>query len=197
MPRPYTEKEKEKIKEDLMICVLKLIRKKGYIHTSVTNIAQAAGTSKAFFYTLFPSKEILITEALKRQEITAVKKVQEIAAMQGAMPIEKLNLFLEWLVSVINHTFFFLTPEDMGEVNKKLSTEEREQFFANLVKQQEKILESLKISTEGLDIRVFGNMIINLFVICANRDEAVYYHQDAFDGMVSELVQGIVNYVSK
>ncbi|MEG0107253.1 MAG: hypothetical protein RR705_00160 [Lachnospiraceae bacterium] len=46
MPRPYTEIEKEKIREDLMICVLKLIYKKGYIHNNITDIAMAAGTSK-------------------------------------------------------------------------------------------------------------------------------------------------------
>ena len=95
MPRPYTDSEKEKIKENIMLNGLKLIHEKGYTHTSITDITQAAGVSKAFFYTLFPSKEVVVTEALKRQERIAVQKAQEIANISGLTQREKLVTFLK------------------------------------------------------------------------------------------------------
>lgn len=195
MPRPYTEGEREKIKEDLMLCVLRLIHKKGYIHTSITDIAKAAGISKAYLYTMFPSKELLITEALKRQERMAVQKAKEIGEMQGLCPKERLTAFLEWLVSAINHTFFFLTPGEAGDVSRKLSETELEQFFLNLVRQQEMILQTLKIPIGKVDVRVFGNLIINLFMLCSSRERDFCYYQEVFDDTLKQLVQGIVHYV--
>lgn len=194
MPRPYTEIEKEKIKEDLMTCVLKLIYEKGYVHTSITNIAQAAGTSKAYFYTMFPSKEVLIAEALKRQQRTMVQKAREIAEEQGLLPREKLTAFLEWLVTAINHTFFFMLPGEAEEVGGKLSKEERERFFNNLLKQQKDLLSAMSIHMEETDMRVFGNLIINLFMVCGSGGSSCYY-KDSVDDMINQLIRGIVVYV--
>lgn len=197
MARPYTDSEREKIKEDLLQCVLKLIHEKGYIHTSVTNIAQAAGISKAYFYTLFPSKEVLITEALKKQEKAAVEKASEIARMQGIPSEEKLQRFLEWLAEVINDSFFFLTPDEAGDVSRQLSFSEREQFFVNLVRQQKKILAAFGIYMNEEDIRVFGNLIINLFMICSSRGKDYCYYDEALDDSIHQLIKGIVAFVSE
>lgn len=195
MPRPYTESEREKIREDLMLCVLKLIHEKGYIHTSVTNIAQAAGISKAYFYTLFSSKDVLITEALNRQEKFAVQKAEEIAAIPTLSSEEKLTAFLEWLTTVINHTFFFMTPGEAEEVSRQLSETELEHFFEHLIKQQKKILAVLSIHMEDEEVRVFGNLIINLFMFCGSRGKDYCYYQGVIDETISQLINGIVAFV--
>lgn len=195
MPRPYTDSEKEKIKENIMLNGLKLIHERGYTHTSITDITQAAGVSKAFFYTMFPSKEAVVTEALKRQERIAVQKAQEIANISGLTQREKLVTFLKWLISVMNHTFFFLTPGEAGYVSQMLTEQEREVFFKNLVNQQKKILQAFLIDTETVNVYVFGNLVINLFMVCSSREKMYCYHQESFDDTLLCLIRGIADSV--
>ena len=194
MPRPYTDREKETIKENIIRNGLKLIHEKGYTHTSITDITRAAGVSKAFFYTMFPSKEAVVTEGLKRQERIAVKKAQEIAVIATLTQREKLVTFMKWLVSSINHTIFFLTPGEAGHVSQMLTDQEREVFFQNLVNQQSKILRAFSIDLDTVNVYVFGNLVINLFMVCGSKENMDCYHQESFDEALLCLIRGIADY---
>ncbi|MEG0107252.1 MAG: hypothetical protein RR705_00155 [Lachnospiraceae bacterium] len=115
--------------------------------------------------------------------------------MQGLSQREKLTDFLNWLVTAINHTFFFLTSGEAGIVSRKLSEKEREQFFNNLIKQQKELLSALSIHLSEADVRVFGNLLINLFMVCSSREKDHCYYEASYDDMINQLVRGIIEFV--
>ena len=69
MPRKaYTEQDREQIKETLLTTVIRLIVERGLVHSSVDLLCKEVGISKTFFYSLFPSKEELVLQALRHQQ---------------------------------------------------------------------------------------------------------------------------------
>lgn len=73
---------------------LKLFSFKGYMNTSITDIIQAAGTSKGGFYNHFKSKKQLFLETL-----SAARKIwrdKNLHGVEDAMrPLDKITLILE------------------------------------------------------------------------------------------------------
>ena len=68
MPRKvYSGQEREQIKEKLLTAAIRLIVERGLVHSSVDRLCKEAGISKTFFYSLFPSKEELVLQALRHQ----------------------------------------------------------------------------------------------------------------------------------
>ena len=61
MPRvAYSDKEREQIRERLVIAALTMMASQGIQHTTIEQIYQAVGISRTFFYSFFPTKEDLI-----------------------------------------------------------------------------------------------------------------------------------------
>ncbi len=69
MPRvSYSSEDRARIRDTLMDTALELMARQGIQHTTVEQIYRAAGISRSFFYSFFPTREDLIVEALYRQQ---------------------------------------------------------------------------------------------------------------------------------
>ena len=76
----YSEKEREGVRERLMDACLELTVRQGVRRTTVEQLCRAAGISRSFFYTFFPSKEELLVEALYRQQPKLTDYARALAA---------------------------------------------------------------------------------------------------------------------
>lgn len=70
-PEPKFRRRAEKRPDELLDAALALFVSKGYSHTSVAEIARAAGVSKGAVYLYFPSKQAIL-EGLVRRAVTPV-----------------------------------------------------------------------------------------------------------------------------
>ena len=65
MPKvAYSEKDRERIRTELIAVGLELMAKQGVQHTTVEQIYKKVGISRTFFYSFFSTKEDLVVEAL-------------------------------------------------------------------------------------------------------------------------------------
>ena len=58
--KPYSEHEREQVREALLTTALQCIVDRGLIHSSIEVLCRKVGISKSFFYTFFASKEELV-----------------------------------------------------------------------------------------------------------------------------------------
>ena len=69
MPKvAYSEKDRERIRTELIAVGLELMAKQGVQHTTVEQIYKKVGISRTFFYSFFSTKEDLVVEALYWQQ---------------------------------------------------------------------------------------------------------------------------------
>lgn len=68
--KSYSEQEREQIRDKLLIAVLECIAERGLIHSSIDVLCGKAGISKTFFYRFFSSKEELVLQALRYQQLS-------------------------------------------------------------------------------------------------------------------------------
>ena len=57
MPAGFTEKEQEKIREELFLAGIKLIKEHGIQKTTVDKLTRSCGIAKGSFYLFYSSKE--------------------------------------------------------------------------------------------------------------------------------------------
>lgn len=57
MPAGFTEKEQEKIREELFLAGIKLIKEYGIQKTTVDKLTRSCGIAKGSFYLFYSSKE--------------------------------------------------------------------------------------------------------------------------------------------
>lgn len=87
-------KDSEILKETIIVESLKLFSVKGYMSTSITDIIDAAGTSKGGFYNHFKTKEQLFREILSvARKIWRERNLYGLDAVQR--PLEKIRVLLE------------------------------------------------------------------------------------------------------
>ncbi|MBR5288351.1 MAG: TetR/AcrR family transcriptional regulator [Clostridia bacterium] len=83
MALPFTDKQKNTIKERLLRSAMKHALKIGIKKTSLDMLAQDAGIAKSSFYKFYESKELLFLEAGARWETDIHARVQQTLAENG------------------------------------------------------------------------------------------------------------------
>jgi AcrR family transcriptional regulator len=152
---------------------LKLFSLNGFWHTSVTDILEAAGTSKGGFYNHFATKEDLFFEVLERaQRIWREKTLAGLNEIDN--PLEKIEQFLwnyseRYLKDTVNFpggcifvTFFV----ELDDQNPKLCAEVNKGFIG-LKRMINRYLDEAKadgiladrINTEEVSELVFAGML--------------------------------------
>ena len=66
--KAYSDEERAKVKEALMVTMIRCIADRGLIHSSIDVLCGKVGISKTFFYSFFSSKEELVLHALRYQQ---------------------------------------------------------------------------------------------------------------------------------
>ena len=67
--KSYSDKEREQVKEALLITVLESIVNQGLVHSSIAILCEKVGISKTFFYSFFSSKEELVMQVVMEKKL--------------------------------------------------------------------------------------------------------------------------------
>ena len=84
MPKCYSDAERSTIRSRLMQEALCSLRSRGVRGTTVDHLVSRAGIPKGTFYLFFPSKEMLLYEAIEAQQLLCEERL--CAAVSRALP---------------------------------------------------------------------------------------------------------------
>lgn len=89
MPR-FTEQEKERIKEKLLLEGEKLFASVGLRKVTIDNLSEAAGISHSAFYAFYESKEQLFMEINMRNKVAIYERLDAMLAEKSHLPPKEL-----------------------------------------------------------------------------------------------------------
>lgn len=196
MPRAFSEKEKEVIREQMREKSKRLFELHGLRKTSVEEITQATGISKGAFYLFYDSKEELFLEIMEQMETELRESVLE----QALQPKEDARENVRRILSrfILTYDAFPLVKSfseaDFDYLLRKLPAE-RLQAHMN---QDNKFFDSLikKVKREGIPLRVpprvAMNLVLCLFLVSLHRQE---FGEEAYAETIrilTDLVAGAI-----
>jgi TetR/AcrR family transcriptional repressor of nem operon len=147
----------------------RIIHKKGFNHTGIKEILDAAGVPKGSFYHFFKSKEDYGLNLLDHYAGFFVKKAEDLLNENDTLPLQRLKRFFDDFLCFFEDNACELgcpignLSQEMGDLNpafrKKL-----EEIFQMMVSPVERLLKEAQTRKElskKMDTREMANFIIN------------------------------------
>ena len=129
MPKvAYTDKDKERIRKQLVEAGLELMARQGIQHTTVEQIYKKVGISRTFFYTFFATKEDLVVETLYMQQPRIIRYARELMADPALSWRAAVKQFLHACCYGEQNGIAVMTVEEQQLIFKRLSEESYRTF---------------------------------------------------------------------
>ncbi|MGI5894852.1 MAG: TetR/AcrR family transcriptional regulator [Candidatus Merdivicinus sp.] len=197
MPKvAYSEEERARIRETLVVTGLNLMAKQGIQHTTVEQIYKAVGISRTFFYSFFPTKEDLIVEILYFQQPKLLDYVRKLMADPALSWRDGVKKFLYSCCYGHKHGIAVLTIEEQQMLFRRLSPESYQIFREKQISLFGNILECFGIRANRERINLFTNLSLATIIICRAIPQTLpLFVPEAKDQTVLHQIESIVNYL--
>jgi AcrR family transcriptional regulator len=132
MPKAFTEYEKQRIREQLLAQGNRQFSTYGLKKTSIEELAQAAGISKAAFYLFYPSKESLFMDVVELAEQQFRQEVLAVVEQTGPSPRTRLVAVLKKAFSLWKTIpiLQFFTRSDYEQLARRLPQEQLQEHLS-------------------------------------------------------------------
>ena len=199
MPRvAYSDKDRERIRTQLVAVGLELMAKQGIQHTTVEQVYKKVGISRTFFYSFFSTKEDLIVETLYLQQPKIIKYVQALMADPALSWRDAVKQFLHACCYGEQNGIAVLTVEEQQLIFKRLSEESYQVFRHKQRRLFGEILESFGIKADTARINLFTNLSLTAMVVRrAIPNTLPLFVPEAADETVDFQLDMIVNTMEK
>lgn len=197
MPKvSYSQKDRAKIKEELIKVTLSLLAEKGMKHTTVENVYGTVGISRTFFYTFFASKEDLIIATLYYQQPKIIAYANLLAQTYASDLPEALRQFLRSCVQGEKKGIAVLSIADQQQLFKKISQSSYELFRQRQFKLFSDLLTIFGVEPNLEIVGIFTNLSLALMVVRkAVPDDLPLLVADTIDKTVEIQIEGIIAYL--
>lgn len=162
--KAYSEEERSQLHKKLLDLTLRSIMERGVVHSSINYLCKELGISKTFFYSFYSSKEELILDAIRYQQPKLIAFAETLMAERNQSWLEALEIFLRRCCEGSKNGIAVLSIEDEQEVYKCLSEENFKAFQQDQLVFYKKIMEIFTISTETVNPKLFGNMVLAMIM---------------------------------
>ena len=195
MPKvSYSEEERENIRNTLLTKGLELMARQGVQHTTVEQIYQAAGISRTFFYTFFPTKEDLIVEALYLQQPKILAYARALMDNPALSWREGVRQFLHTCCYGEQNGIAVLTVEEQQMLFRRLSAESYQLFREKQARLFGGILECFDIRADRERIALFTNLSLAVMVFRRAIPQTLpLFVPEAADATAAIQIEAIVN----
>ena len=166
MPRrAYSEKEREQVRENLINTVIQLIVERGLIHSSVDLLCKKVGISKTFFYSIFPSKEELVLQALRCQQPRLLRRARALMEDAALTWREGVEQFFRDCCYGTRSSIAVLSIEEEQESYRCLSPENFQVFRRDQLVFFGQVLAAFGVPAGTVDPRLFGNLALSMMMV--------------------------------
>lgn len=199
MPKvAYSEKDRERIRTELIAVGLELMAKQGVQHTTVEQIYKKVGISRTFFYSFFSTKEDLVVEALYWQQPKIIEYIKKLMADPALSWRDAVKQFLHACCYGERNGIAVLTIEEQQIIFKRLSKESYQIFRRRQLQLFGEILENFGIRTDERRIGLFTNLSLATIVVRrALPDTLPFLVPEAADETVDFQIAAIVDALEK
>ena len=192
--KSYSDKEREQVKEALLITVLESIVNQGLVHSSIAILCEKVGISKTFFYSFFSSKEELVMQALRYQQPKLLRYAQELMNDPKLSWRESVKTFLKNCCYGAKNGVAVLSIEEEGEIFRCLSAENYNAFQQEQIVFYSKLLSVFGLPVNSIDPRLFGNMALSMMMVYkAIPDTMPFLFSEVAEDMVEFQVNALID----
>lgn len=192
--KSYSDKEREQVKEALLITVLESIVNQGLVHSSIAILCEKVGISKTFFYSFFSSKEELVMQALRYQQPKLLRYAQELMNDPKLSWRESVKTFLKNCCYGEKVGFAVLSIEEEQQVRHCLSEENFQAFRRDQIIFYGKLLSIFGLPVDSIDPRLFGNLALSMMMVHkAIPDTMPFLFPEVAEDMVDFQVRALVD----
>ena len=195
MPKvAYSEEDREKIRERLILAALERMSSQGIQHTTVEQIYQEVGISRSFFYSFFPTKEDLVVETLYFQQ----PRVLALARRRMYDPAlgwrQGVTQFLNACCYGEKSGIAVLSIEDQQRIFRRLSPESARAFRERQIRLFGSLLECFGVNPNQRRVALFTNLCLTVLIIRRAIPETLpFFVPEAADESVACQIRGIVD----
>ena len=167
MPKTFTEKEKEIIRNTLIQKGSELFSKYGLKKTSITELTNAAGIAQGTFYNFYDSKEELYFEILELEEANSEQDLEEI--------LKSSTTAKEALRKIIKGTFKFF---------------ETNQFIRRIYDSKDYELMVRKLPPEKLENHQISDTlrVLNIIKRMQQKNELIKTRPEVISGLLRAII---------
>lgn len=192
--KSYSEQEREQVRETLLTTVLQCIMDRGLIHSSIDVLCKKAGISKTFFYTLFPSKEHLVLEALRYQQPKLLQYAGQLMNDPALSWRDGVRIFLETCAYGEKKGIAVLSIEEEQEIYRCLSPESFQTFRDDQTKLFRDLLVLFGLPVDSIEPRLFGNLALSMMMVYkAIPDTMPFLFPEAAEDMVAFQINALLD----
>ena len=199
MPRvAYSDKDRERIRTQLVAVGLELMAKQGIQHTTVEQVYKKVGISRTFFYSFFATKEDLIVETLYLQQPKIIQYVQTLMADPALSWRDAVKQFLHACCYGEKNGIAVLTIEEQQLIFKRLSKESYQVFRQKQLRLFGEILKNFGIHADAARIHLFTNLSLTAMVVRrAIPDTLPLFVPEAADETVDAQLNAVLDILEK
>ena len=195
MPKvAYSEKDREKIRERLILAALERMSSQGIQHTTVEQIYQEVGISRSFFYSFFPTKEDLVVETLYFQQPRVLALARRLMSDPALGWRQGITQFLNACCYGEKSGIAVLSIEDQQRIFRRLSPESARAFRERQIRLFGSLLECFGVNPNQRRVALFTNLCLTVLMIRRAIPETLpFFVPEAADESVACQIRGIVD----
>lgn len=195
MPKvAYSEEDREKIRERLILAALERMSNQGIQHTTVEQIYQEVGISRSFFYSFFPTKEDLVVETLYFQQPRVLALARRRMSDPALSWRQGVTQFLNACCYGEKSGIAVLSIEDQQRIFRRLSPESTRAFRERQIQLFGSLLECFGVNPNQHRVALFTNLCLTVLIIRRAIPETLpFFVPEAADESVACQIRGIVD----
>lgn len=195
MPKvAYSEEDREKIRERLILAALERMSSQGIQHTTVEQIYQEVGISRSFFYSFFPTKEDLVVETLYFQQPRVLALARRLMSDPALGWRQGITQFLNACCYGEKSGIAVLSIEDQQRIFRRLSPESARTFRERQIRLFGSLLECFGVNPNQRRVALFTNLCLTVLIIRRAIPETLpFFVPEAADESVACQIRGIVD----
>jgi AcrR family transcriptional regulator len=193
MPKTFSERERAVIKEAMLNVGAALLRKKGIRQLSVEDITKGANIAKGSFYSFYNTREEFFWDIIKAEERKLIEEILSVASQDSDLKTKARKIFLDLYLNE-NCIIYFLPPEDIEYVMRKLPPERLEESRENGFNVNRKILLVCGINDSQENVEIVTAM---LQLFRAARYSNIPTTETARAKVFSIMAEGFADYFSE
>lgn len=192
MPRAYNDKEREMIVNDLRKAALDCLKQYGVRKTTVDELVRRANIPKGTFYLFYPSKEMLLYDALNimhdQIQSQLVEELQKSVTAEFSVDDLTDCLFYYYKITDESNIISILEHGDLELILRKIPSEEVTKHFERDKISIEKLSELIP-AIKGKDLSQYECALRAIFTSMLHKREVGEEH---FDQCIRLLIRGLV-----